>query len=325
MAENGLSQLRNKIRKLSGKIFSPQVGVFLIFLAIAAVLWCVTTLNEEMQRELTCNVRVTHVPDSVTFIKEPPTSVTVSVHGRGTHLIRDFFTDPPTVDIDFRDFVKGQRFSLTRRELVDLIQSKFGDARQVQDVFPDTIGVYFTTLPPIRVPVDVRVKADVAPNTYMVEPPVSLTDSVEVYSINIAGQQLRSIPTVDLTLNEVAQSRTIRVPLEIPNGCRVIPDSVDVRVEVEPYVTEVKEMSIQAVNVASGYEVELIPETVKVSFRVPKSQRNDLPSIRVLADFRNVDGASEQEEIPIRVEPWESNVFLEKDSIKYFIFRKNTR
>ena len=49
----------------------------MVFVAIAAALWCVMTLNEESTYDLRVPVRLTHVPDSVTVISDIPDKVQV--------------------------------------------------------------------------------------------------------------------------------------------------------------------------------------------------------------------------------------------------------
>ena len=67
---------------------------FMVFVAIAAALWCVMTLNEESTFDLRVPVRLTHVPDSVTVISDIPDKVQVSARGKGTQLLRYLFGHP---------------------------------------------------------------------------------------------------------------------------------------------------------------------------------------------------------------------------------------
>ena len=71
-----------KLRPIIDKVkdvFRSQRGrnilVFLVFLVISTILWCILSLNEEDQFDVRMPVRLTHVPDSVTIITTPPAKI----------------------------------------------------------------------------------------------------------------------------------------------------------------------------------------------------------------------------------------------------------
>lgn len=313
----------NRIAKqISEKVFNRQVGIFLIFLAISTLLWFVTSLNEEVQRQVTCRLRLTNVPDSVVLISDPPEEVTATVRGRGTHFFRHLFGSEQTIDIDFRSYVKGNRFVIGKNAFVNLVQQKLGDDRLLQEVYPDTIGLYFTTYPPVKLPVKVEINVSPSRNMHLMGAPKSQTDSVLVYGIEGALRRIKAIKTADKTFADVSSSRVIRVPLVSPVGCRVVPDSVDIKINIEPYVTEVRNIPVTAINVPEGMEMVFKPSKVKASYRIPKSQRSNLPEVKVIADYTSVADNPDASTIAINIDPWRSYVFIDDDSVNFYLRRQ---
>ena len=319
MAGRISDKIDTTIKYLSGNTFRRQAGVFLIFICISAVLWVVTSLNEEVQRHVDCKVNITHVPDSVTFIKMPPVQVEARVRGRGTHMLRSLFGSQPVVNIDFDKFGRDDRLVVTSRDLVQLVQSTIGDERLIQNLTPDSIVLPYTTLPPVRVPVKIEVTATTRPNVCLYGHIKANIDSVDVYSTGNLATRVTSISTSNLHLENIGETTVVPVKLIVPRGCRVIPDTVRVTINVEPVVTVTRPMTVTPVNVPHGMKVILSPDKVNVSFRMPRSQRDKLPEVDVIADFESFNPDSNQDKVAVSTAVWLPNVFIETDSVHFYL------
>lgn len=313
---------RTLLSRLSERLFSRQAAIFLIFLAISTVLWFVTSLNEEVQRQVTCRLQITGVPDSVVFINIPPEEVTATVRGRGTHVFRGFLSTDRTISIDFRKYVKGNRLVIGKTAFLGIVQQSLGDDRLVQEIYPDTLGLYFTGAPPVYMPVKLEVTAAATPNMHISSVSVVGSDTVKVYSADSELGGIKNIFTVQRAYNGISSSRVVRVPLVAPRGCRVVPDSIDVRIDVEPFVTVTRQLPVQAVNVPNDISLVLRPSKVTVSYRVPASMRNNLPQVSVLADYGSVAEHKAVNRMALSLDPWRSFVFLDRDSVEFTVGRR---
>lgn len=323
MSRKPFQKISDTFKKISGNAVSHQIGVFLIFLVISAVLWLVSSLNEVVQRNVECEIVVTDVPDSVTFLSQPPSNLTANVRSRGTRLLRQFFGVQQVIKLDFRYFHNATRLSVPKKNLVEMVQQSMGDDVEVVDVSPDSIGVYFTTLPPVRLPVKIEAVVTTTPNVCLYGPLKCLTDSVSVYAIGSVARNLREISTVRTKYTDVGASETIKVPLDVPAGCRAIPDSVEVAVKVEPVVTEMRYVPVEAVNVPEGVNIVFVPAKIQASYRVPRSQRYNLPEIHVIADYNSIGDDLSQNKISVSTSQLLPNVFLQTDSVDYYINSDN--
>ena len=52
-----------------------NVLLFLVFVAVSALFWCILALNDSVTETFTVRVHLENVPDSVTFINQPPPQV----------------------------------------------------------------------------------------------------------------------------------------------------------------------------------------------------------------------------------------------------------
>ena len=308
------------LKRISGTVFSHQAGVFLIFLAISTVLWFVTSLSEEVNRQVTCRLRFTNIPDSINLISQPPVSVSANVRGRGSYILRHFFGSEPTVDINFNNFSKNGRLVVSKNNLFELVQGALGDEGQLQGVYPDSIGLYYTWLPPVKVPVKVEVTASSTPNAHLIGHPTSLTDSVLIYYLPSITHRIKSISTADVHIAGVERPRIIKVALVPPVGTKAVPDSVEIKINVEPYITVSRQHVIESINVPEGYSMTFSPQKIRASYRVPKSQASSLPEVHIYADYNTIaEDSLSSSKVALISDPWLSYIFLDVDSVNYTI------
>lgn len=317
-----------KIDRFNALIHSRQgrnALTFLVFIGISAVLWVVQVLNEETQRDLRCVVRLTHVPDSLTRVSPLPEAVNVSVRARGTQLMRYLWTSEPEISIDFRTYKSGNHISFGEAALRSFFRNTIGGNVQVQSVTPDTLSVYFTSRPGIELPVKVDAHVMSGPQYAIIGKVRALTDSVMLFAMDGISSKIRSVSTVPIILNNVRSSRTLRVALIPPQGTRVIPDSVDVRVEVEPLVSKTRRVPVKALNVPHGRKLITVPAQIEVYYMVPMSiyKKTDAdPHFVVNVDYRDIAANPHTDMLPVTLASAPKdfvNVFLSVDSVEYIV------
>lgn len=323
MLKDKLKQNVEKTRAILARLFDVRYRrsalTFLVFLVISFVLWLSMTLNGVVQRDVSCSVNIINVPDSVTFISEPPHEIIVNVRARGTQLLKYEFGSKPVIDIDYRYFHRGNMLSVPRVELRGIAQNAIGIDRTIDAMSPDTIGMVFTTLEPATLPVTVDAVVGTAPNCIQLKPASALTDSVRVYSVKPLSDRIETVHTEQLKFYDVDKSFVSRVRLVPPSGCRVIPDSIDIRVEVEPVLSRSKIVDIETINVPSRYSLQLLPRTVRVDYLVLASDPTNEPEVRVVADFQTLPTDFSSDKIRIRQATPSPDVYLSVDSVEYLI------
>lgn len=294
--------------------------IFLAFLALSTLLWWVMALNDEDQCDVRLPLKVTHVPDSVTIITPAPRFVAVSLRAKGSQLLKLNLGRVPTVDIDFRAFRSNGHLRLTDADLKAVARAAL-DGAPVTVVTPDTLNLTYTTSPGQRVALTPDVKVTPGPQATLSLPPRLSVDSVLVFST--APVSVTSVSTEPVRLTGVNRPVTRRVRVIAPQGCRVVPDSVDVTLQVEPLILKELTLPIEPINVPIGHKLITFPAKARVSYMIPMSQYNkSKPSIRVVADYRDLPAGQSSRMMRIRVADISSdmqNVQIHSDSVEYII------
>lgn len=311
-------RLRALLRSKQGK----NLLVFLIFVVISTVLWCVLTLNEEEQYDLRMPVRLANVPDSVTVISDVPGFINISFRSKGTQVIKYQLGNSPEIVIDYNRYKRKNAIFLTEGELKALIRNTV-TASTLTYISPDSINILYTTRPGVKLPVELDCQANPGPKATFTGKPKIAPDSVEVFSLNKLPHNLTSISTEALRLTDIDKDTSIKAKLIAPKGCRVLPDSVTVIFTVEPLIIKRREIIIQTVNVPTGMKLITFPAKAEVVYMVPMSAYSKTdPNFRVTADYCTIDFNSPSHKVKLSLHGVPrvlENVYLSSDSAEYII------
>lgn len=299
--------------------------MFLIFVVIATVFWFIIALNDNVSETFRVGLRITNIPDSVTFITDPPSEIHVSLRDKGTKILRSGLAKNPTINIDFVEYAKDGVLRLSSSELMAQLKTDFGGMAQITSASIDSLRCYYTTSPGKRVPVIVRSDVSAA-SGYMIEGvPQSTVKSVLVYSYGDEVDTVHQVYTQRLVKKDLSQTSSYTVKLSPIAGVKIVPSEVTVEIKVEALVLKEAYVNVDPLNIPEGENLLLFPPKVPVSFYVPMSMFNDdNPSIHVVADYNDIRNTSSSM-IPVRITASSSsliNVKLLTDSVEYTLVKQ---
>lgn len=322
--------MENKFEKIKEILHSKKgrnALTFLAFLVLSTVLWIVMSLNEEVQRDIRCTVRITNVPDSVTRISPLPEAINVSVRSRGTELMRYWWSRTPQISLDYKLYQKGNKIQFGESAMRAFFRAMVGSSSQVLAVSPDTLTIEFTNHRGVALPVKLESKITAAQQYVIVGKPQILHDTVTLYSNNLSISRLRYLETGHVNLTDLRKPGVFRVPVVTPPNSRAIPDSVDVQVTVEPLISKSRMVPVRPINVPAGKRMIIVPSQIEVYYMVPMSiyKKNESdPRFTVVADYRTIS-SSNGERIPVELinSPKDfTNLYLSTDSVDFIIEEK---
>lgn len=319
-------KLIHRLRSLLNSRVGRNALIFTVFLFIATILWFVMALNETQTLDVKASITITNIPDSVKLISYLPDQINISVRGSGNELISYSMGKEADIQVDYKYYCRDGRISLNSTELRGMARRLFGQGTQIQAMNPDSLNLWFTSRPPVKLPVRVNATVNTLPNCALTRPVVSNIDSVLVYSINPLSPEFMMVSTSQLILNDVAHSQNVRVALSLPPGARAYPDSVTLGINVEPMISKSISIPVRPVNVPKNLKMILIPAQVTANYTVPMSRYEDSrPSFDIVADFNSLDGSFASNHIKVDLLSAEGNfleVYLSADSVEYIIEQK---
>lgn len=302
-----------------------NILLFIPFLAIAAVFWLIVSLDDDLQKEYSVRIEVTNVPDSVTFIVDPPAYLRVNVRDRGTKMMSRAFTGAPVLKIDFRNFSHNGVMRVAPATMQSYLRNIFGSTAQILSTSPDSIRVDYTASAAKEVPV--VVSADILPEIgKTIGGRIMVTPArVKVYSGSAITDTLQCVYTYPIVRRNLSSPLKLRISLKPIPGCRIEPSQVTVDIPVEPLENRSIIVPVTAINVPVTESLMVYPRTVKVSYLVPMSVpdivEDDFKVVVDYTDVRRYDG----KDIPLRLHTLPSQVVsatMECDSVEYTVIHR---
>lgn len=319
------SPVRRKFKNIRNSGKTKNFLVFLVFVCIAAAFWVIMTLNEDVQKSFKVKLYIDQVPDSITFINEPPTRLRLTVKDKGTNLLKHIIGGRPELHLVFDDFADDNAFVVSSARLNAMLRHIFGPTATISSITPDSLRLTYTSQPPRRIPVEIVSDITAAPGMVIEGHPKISTPLVELYSLE-STDTLRRLFTKKITIRNLDHPETIDVPIDNPPGTRVVPSSVKVSFQVESLVKKESEILVEADNIPAGQDILFFPSRVKVEYFVPISRYNDAgDAIKVVASF-NEAVATSSDKVGVKIvskAPYITNVELLTDSVEYSLVRGN--
>lgn len=318
-----IGDIRNEWKRIRTSSRFHNFMMFLIFVAIAAVFWFILALNDSVTETFQVRLNIQNVPDSVTFITDPPADLHVTLRDKGTNILRSGVVKHPTVNLNFRDYAHEGVFRLSAADMTAELKADLG-VSQITAASIDSLRLYYTTQPGKRVPVMVQSDVSASSGNIISGAPVSLTRFVNVYSYRDEVDTVHSVLTQRLVKKDLSQTSEFDVKLKPIQGVKIVPSQVKVRVPVEPLVHKETYVEVDVENLPAGASLLLFPNRVPVSFYVPMSRfNNENVPMHVVVDYNDTH-RTRGSRIPVRVRdhaPGLINVELKTDSVEYTLVR----
>lgn len=319
-----IEKIRQEWRRVRTSSQFHNALMFLVFVAVAAVFWFIIALNDNIMETFRVRINIQNVPDSVTFINDPPLEVHVTVRDKGTNILRSGIIKNPRVDINFRDYAHDGLFRVSRTDLTNELKNDLGGAVQITASSIDSLRLYYTDSPGKRIPVIIRADVSAASGYIIAGKPELLTRVVSIYSYRDEVDTVSAVYTQKLVKKDLSQTSDFDVRLMPVPHVKIVPSHVMVRVPVEPLVHREAYVPVEVENLPADESLLLFPNRVPVSFYVPMSRFNDetLP-MKVVADYDETRRTSGSR-ISVKIkehDPALINLVLKADSVDYTLVR----
>ncbi len=314
----------NKWRTVRKSSWFHDALFYLIFVAVAAVFWFIIALNDNVSRTFRVALRFENVPDSVTFISDPPEYMSVTVRDKGSNILRSGVLKHPSVSFNFRDFATNGTLRLSQADINTALKNSFGSSMQVAAVSLDSLRLSYTTDRGRRVPVVVRVDVSAASGYIISGPPIAKEKSVLLYSIGSQADSVRHVYTQVLTRSDLSSTASYKVSLKAIPNVKMVPDVIDVEIPVEPIVRKEGFADVEVLNLPKGESLLLFPNKVPVEYYIPMSQfsRDDI-ELSATVDYYDILRTSGSR-LPLSMgasPAYVLNPALKLDSVEYTIVK----
>lgn len=293
------------------------------FVVVATIFWFMMAMNDSIQKDCTVRLQIDNVPDSVTFITQPPATMHVTVRDQGTKLMRTAAFRTPTIHINFKDHSDDGIFRFSSSDMKAGLKGLFGKSASLLSVSLDSIRLDYSMGKGKQVPVVVVAAIEPAPGIVLTGKPQSHPAHVTLHGPREILDTISRVFTTRLSVSGIKENSEFRVGLKPIPRVRMIPDQIGVKVGAEPLVRREEYVDIKPIHVPEGINLVLFPSKVAVEFYVPMSRFGaESPAMEATVDYSQVAAARNGKlAVTLYVSKGAVSPSLKMDSVEYSIVR----
>ncbi|MDO5607895.1 MAG: hypothetical protein Q4G08_05500 [Capnocytophaga sp.] len=303
------------------KIFAANKNLltFIYCVFCALFFWTTVKFSKINRKEIPVQVQVVNIPEALSFESENKNYVQVTVRGSAYSLLK-YYLNNPLVTVDYNDLQPiGEGMYRIGQNAVTKRQQDAGldIEKSNSDTLYLTMHQNYTKKIPVRVDLNAQFARGYRLNGLQVMP-----DTVQVRGF---GNEIDTMHAVYVKLplkQEVNNSFEQTVKLISTSQLQYDTNQILVKATVDKFSERIIKAVVRAVNVPSGQQIKLYPETVEIlcagSFDLIKNITSD--DIVVEADYAERGGNSGMLSLDIRTEIKGVKITFYKDEeIDYLI------
>ena len=244
---------------------------FLLCVLFSASIWLVLNLSRQYVAIVSVPVVAKSNIEGRAALSQSEATATAQVTASGYRHVVMARRHKRAVQVEFAasDFrhAGGDRYAISNAALYRYVSQVFGDGVTVESFISDDLEFSFPEESYKKVPVRAVLSVSYAPQ-YMALKPLSLQpDTVLVYGEPSRLENVTSVSTKPLDLDNLRSSAHGKVRLETLSGVRLSHEECVYSLEVTRYVEIRSEVRIETRNVPSRVDLAVLPSTATAVFR----------------------------------------------------------
>lgn len=310
-----------RIRYVWFWLLRKDILIFLLFVGLVTGFWWGRTMSSP--RDVTIAIPVTYsgIDQQVVFNQALPQILDVTIRDNGKQL-RQIKNNAHVLDYDLRAYVSNKegQIILTAENMRQKLQDLLPGSTKIQKITPEHFTTTYYRQEQKRVPVVVQSHIDLAPQNQLVCAPVVIPDTLVLFGSKEILDSITYIQTQPLYINQLRDSVTVQVPLQIPRGVRVSHQQVKILYLAEQFTEKSFTLPIQVKNAPADIQVRLFPQTVNVVARVGVSHFSQVQASDIEAYCLFPEAYSEALEVRIHTQnPHITNLRISPEKVEYMI------
>lgn len=265
------------LRRLRLVKINRNLLVYLIFLFISAGFWFLQTMKEEMTFSPVYKVKIVGLPKNAIITNNMPDEVKVNCVGNGLSVLLFYIkNNDHELDLNFNEVVQsGGRIVIDANVLQRAVTKKLPENLKYVSTTPNKLEAFYSNGLKKRVPVVFKGKIKTSESRY----PCGIIftpDSVDVYAPEHLYDEITSISTVENRYEDLEDTLTCSLKLNVPNGVKVEPASVTAKICVDLFTDKTITVPIYSENTPHNKILRTFPLQAKVTFLVSSAHYEDV-------------------------------------------------
>lgn len=316
------------IRRLRMIRLSRNFLVFLVFLGISVVFWCIQTLQDKGEVDVEFSLSIVDVPSNVIFTSEVPENMSVKLNSKGWTALKYLITkrESHTLEINFNEVNTSKGvLEIDGNAIRRAVAKRTPDGFTFVSSKPSKIDVYYSNGAHKRVPIKFAGNVKTSEQRHICGIIFS-PDSVDIYAPDNLYNRIQSISTEEITWEDVKDTINVKLALNAPQGVKVEPDSVLTRICVDLFTDMTVPVKILSENMPSNLYLRTFPQQVEVTCLVNSAHYNKLTGedFLIVVDYKEIKENTTKLRVYLRQKPdFARNIRISPEYVEFVVEKEN--
>lgn len=258
--------LKKVIKNLPTNISRQDVMTFSIFVVVSTIFWVARSAYEQRDSTYEVMFRIENMPAGAVFTTHIPATLKVTLYDNNIHL-SDYgkHSSFRSLSVDFERYADAAgNFRISGAELESLLKNELSSTTQITAITPALIDARFAVTDGKKVPVRLRTQIETKEN-YKDLPAEFRPDSLLVHAPSYILDTLKCIYTEVVEAKELTDTLHCFVNIDLNVGVKATPDSIEVMIPVNQYVSKTfPQINIRVNDIPQGKHLILFPRQVQL-------------------------------------------------------------
>lgn len=250
--------------------------IFVFFLFLSTVFWCINTLNETFETEILVPIEVTDLPSNVVITSNTNDTLRVVLRDKGINLLKYLFqSETKPLEVGFSEFMLTSSYAempvanLSKPLLRLLGTSHFTIAK------PERLEFFYNYGRNKKFPI--QLEGNIVPDELYYLSHVRFSpDSITVYAPEKILDSIKYVRTRSLNVEHLCDTLSLDVGIAYIRGAKCVPNTVTVTLYPDIYSENLIEVPIVPINVPKDKILRFFPQMAKVKFVAGMKNRADI-------------------------------------------------
>lgn len=309
---------------LKRHLLTRDVLTFVTFLTCTTLVWFIQAQQWNREVRLNFPVSFDSISSQQAFINPLPTTISVKVSDIGGNLKAYTAAELPTLHIDCRQFIVGNRLIISPEDLQQLVRAELQPNTKLLGITPDKIDEVWQKLESKNVTVNPVVDISAAPQHIISEHPTISPSTVLIFGAKEVLDTIASINTEPMEIRLLNTSISKSVNLMLPSNIQCDTKSVKLTATAAPFTEKKFNSKIIIKHLPEGTSIKLFPSTVEVCANVLQKDFSTANPDEITIEFDFAKTMSGEALVPLEVTNAGStwfNVRINPASADYLIER----
>lgn len=294
-----------------------------MFLAISIVFWFMQAIKEMTEVTLTYKLVIEDLPRNLVYTSEMPSDVNVICSGKGWNAFYYKFmkNENQALVINFKDITQNAgKLSIDANTLRRAALKVKPMGMTFKSTTPNRISVFYSNGQHKRVPVVFNGHVTTTDGRFLCGT-ILTPDSVDLYAPEHLYGSITSIKTENMTFGELQDTLNTKLALLVPQGAKVIPDSIEACICVDIFTDKTIQVPVYSENVPANKIMRTFPQKVEVTFLVSSTLYEDITpqDFLIAIDYKEAQPGTSRCKLHLRQTPENIRHLRMPESVEYII------